>query len=594
MTPTALLRRLALCALSAATLCVAAPAADAQALKVLNIPRRAQFKSMDPHRNSDVISGELVEMAYSGLLKYSYLERPYKVEPDLLERMPEPSSDRQTYTFTLRAGVRFADDPCFPGGKGRVLTSDDVLYSLKRLADANVNNVSWYGMENIVAGLDELREATHKGGPGTDIDKLELTGFKKLDERRFTLKLRRDNPLFVYAIAGPWAKIVAREAVKMYADRFDIHPVGTGPFILKDFERKGTLRWVKNPNYHGSYPAAGEAADRDKGLLKDAGRRLPLVDVVEMPLAEEAQPRVLRFLKGEFDWIAIDRANFDRMVRRDPKGGFTMAPEFDGKADVYGVLGPAVYYWELNMQDPVLGGNKPLRQALAHLLDGPGFIETLYNGRGRRLQSIVPLDIAGSERDTGATWPAYDVAAAKKLLAQAGYPEGKGLAPLTVTFTATDRDTRNQFDFYKARFAAAGVQLKAQFLDLPSAVKALEGGNFQIGAYSWLADYPDAENFYQLLYGKNGPPGPNHTSWANPVYDQAYEASRFMPNGPERLKHFKTMNDVVREEVPVLFEYDPILAGLTQKWVRNFKRNPMLLSQAMYMDIDPERKRKGP
>jgi ABC-type transport system substrate-binding protein len=592
MPTSTLLRRLALCTLSFATLALAAPPADAQ--KVLNLPRRVQFKTMDPHRNSDTTSGELVEMAYSGLLKYSYLERPYKVEPDLLERMPEPSADRLTYTFTLRAGVHFIDDACFPGGKGRVLTSDDVLYSLKRLADANVNNVSWYGIENVIAGLDELREATRKGGPGTDIDKLELTGFKKIDDRRFTLKLRRDNPLFVYAIAGPWAKIVAREAVKTYGDRLDTHPVGTGPFIMKDFERKGTIRWVRNPDYYGTYPTVGEPGDREKGLLKDAGKKLPLVDVVEMPLVEEAQPVVLRFLKGEFDWIAIDRANFDRMVRRDAQGSFTMAPEFAGKADVYGVLGPVSYYWELNMKDPVLGGNKLLRQALAHLMDGKGYIDTLFNGRGRRLQSIVPLDLAGSERDTGATWPEYDLAAAKKLLAQAGFPDGKGLPPLTVTYTATDRDTRNGFDFHKARFAAAGVQLKAQFLDAPSAIKAFESGNFQIGAYSWLADYPDAENFYQLLYGKNGPPGPNHTAWANPVYDKAYESSRFMPNGPERLRLFKTMNEVVRDEVPVLFEYNPVLAGLTQKWLSNFKRNPMLLSQAAYLDIDAERKRKGP
>ena len=594
MPTSALLRHLTLCAVSFATLTFPAPPAEAQALKVLNLPRRAQFKTMDPHRNSDVISGELVEMAYSGLLKYSYLQRPYQVEPDLLERMPEPSPDRLTYTFTLRAGVRFADDPCFAGGQGRVLTSDDVLYSLKRLADANVNTVTWYGMENIIAGLDELREATRKGGARPDIDKLELTGFKKIDERRFTLRLRRDNPLFVYAIAGPWAKIVAREAVKLYGDRIDIHPVGSGPFILKDFERKGTLRWVKNPHYHGTYPTAGEPGDREKGLLKDAGKPLPLVDVVEMPLVEEAQPTVLRFLKGEFDWIAIDRANFDRMVKRDAQGGFAMAPEFAGKADVYGALAPAVYYWELNMKDPLLGGNKALRQALAHLMDGPGYVETLRNGRGRRLQSIVPLELAGSERDTGATWPAYDVATAKKLLAQAGYPDGKGLPALTVTFTSTDRDTRDQFDFHKARFAAAGVQLKAQFLDLPSGVKALEGGNFQIGSYSWLADYPDAENFYQLLYGKNGPPGPNHTAWANPVFDQAYEASRFMPHGPERLRLFRRMNEAVLDEVPVLFEYNTLLTGLTQKWLFNFKRNPMLLSQLMYLDLDAARKHKGP
>jgi ABC-type transport system substrate-binding protein len=186
----------------------------------------------------------------------------------------------------------------------------------------------------------------------------------------------------------------------------------------------------------------------------------------------------------------------------------------------------------------------------------------------------------------------YDVAAAKKLLAQAGYPEGKGLPALTVSYGSTAVDTRTGFDFMKAKFAAAGVQLKGDFTDFPTFLKNLERGNTQLYASGWAADYPDAENFYQLLYGKNVAPGPNRGSFVNSTYDKAYEASRNMVNGPERYALFKTMNDIVREEVPVILETNPLRFGITQKWLLNFKRN-LLVSEYAFVDIDVAKQKQG-
>lgn len=318
---------------------LAAPA-TAQEAKVLTVARASQFDSLDPARQFDDASNTLVSMIYSTLLHYAYLERPFKLEPDLLERMPELSADGLTYTLHLRKGVRFQDNACFPGGKGRELVADDVLYSLRRFANANLNTRSWFLMRGAVVGLDDYRAATTKAGPNGDISKFEIAGLHKLDSHTLTIRLTRPNALFLYALAATAASIVPHEAVEMYKARFEVNPVGTGPFTLKDVDRKGVLRLLKNPNYFGTYPTVGAPGDAERGLLKDAGKKLPLVDVVEMPLIEEAQPAMLKLLKGELDWQGLDRANFTKMVERVGDAGFKLKDGFASKFDILLDPGP--------------------------------------------------------------------------------------------------------------------------------------------------------------------------------------------------------------------------------------------------------------
>jgi ABC-type transport system substrate-binding protein len=560
--------------------------------KILVYPRIVQFESLDPVAQFDEESRVIVSQVYSTLLSYAYLERPYTLAPDLLTRMPEASADKLTYTFTLRPGVLFHDDPCFPGGKGRELTSDDVLYSLKRFADARLNNKSWFALEGDIVGLDAYRAATAKAAPGTPPAAAGIAGFTKIDAHRFSLRLTHENPLFLFAFALSSSSIVPHEAVEKYKDQFSVHPVGTGPFTLHQVDRKGVLHFLRNPHYHGVYPSVGAPGDAAQGLLADAGKQLPLLDGIDMPLIEEAQPAALMFLKGELDWRGLDRANFSKLVRRNPDGSFRLADEVASKFNIYSSLGLNSTYYAINLKDPVLGHNKLLRQALARLVDTGTEIEVLYNGRGRPLQSLVPIDIPGGQGDTGATGNGYHLAKAKQLLAAAGYPGGQGLPPLTLSMGDASVATHNLFDLLKARFAAAGVQLKPDLSDYPRFLKNLSSGNFQIADTGWNADYPDAEDFYQLLYSKNVAPGPNSPSFANAAYDRAYEASRYLPNGPKRYAYFKTMNDIIQDEAPVILGLDPLRFGITQKWLRNFKRNT-LATEFQYLDIDMALKKQG-
>ena len=567
--------------------------ASAQEPSVLTYPRLEQFDTLDPQRGFDLYTDQALRQVYSTLLTYSYLERPYKLEPDLLEAMPVLGADKLTYTFKLRKGVRFIDNACFAGGKGRELTVDDVLYTLRRYADANVNNRSWFAMEGAVVGLDAYHAATAKAGATADLSKTDIAGVRKIDQYTFTIKLTHENPLFLYALTIEPTAIVPVEAVQMYKDKFSLNPVGTGPFMATaQVDRKGTMHLLKNPNYYRVYPGTGMPGDAEKGLLKDAGRKLPLVDVLDMPLIEESQPAALKFLRGEIDKRTLDRANFTKMVTRAPDGTLKLVPEFAGKFNLSNAPAGNMLFINVNMRDPVVGKNKALRQAIAAAIDANAIINVIWNGRGIPLNSIVPVDLAGSEHDTAAPPRKRDLAAAKKLLAEAGYPDGKGLPPLTMRVLGTDADTHNEFDLIKAQVASIGVQLLGDFNDTPTFNKAKDAGNFQLAYSAWYADYPDAEDFYQLVYSKNVAPGPNSGAFANAAYDKGYEAIRAMVNGPQRYEIFKQLNAILRDEVPLIPVYESMRSDIVQKWVGNYRRN-IFTTEMQFMSVDMAARKKG-
>ncbi len=574
---------------------LAATTAFAAEPTVLTVPRLAQFDTLDPQREADVYSDGMLRMLYSTLLTYAYLERPYKLEPDLLESLPTLGADKLTYTFHLRKGVRFVDNACFPGGKGRELTADDAIFTFKRFADANVNTKSWAFMQGMVAGLDDFHAATVKAGPGVDYAKIDVAGLRKVDKSTFTVKLVRENPLFLHTISMPTMSIVPVEAVATYKDKLSVNAVGTGPFMAAGaLDRKGTVRLVKNPGYHRTYPTVGEPGDAAKGLLKDAGKKLPLVDALEMPLIEESQPAALKFLRGELDRRNLDRANFTKMVARAPDGSLSLVPEYAAKFNLATAPAANALFISFNMRDPLVGGakGKALRQAIAAALDVQPLINVIWNGRGVPLNSLVPVDFPGSEHDTAAPTHKRDLVLAKKLLAEAGYPDGKGLPTLTLRLPAADTDTRNEVDLIKSQLAAIGVHLAGDFDDAPTFFKTMEAGNFQLAYYAWYADYPDAQDYYQLLYGKNLAPGANNGNFIDLAYDKAYEASLALPNGPQRYELFKQMNAILRDQVPLIPLYESVRSDSLQKWAGNFKRN-VFTTEMQYMSIDPAAKKKG-
>jgi ABC-type transport system substrate-binding protein len=561
--------------------------------KVFSMVRGSAHKSLDPVRQFDSASAEIVGNVYDTLLQYSYLERPYALEPDLVTKMPELSADGLGYEFELRDDVRFVDDPCFAGGKGRPLVVDDVIYSLKRYADANLNIKSYALLQGVIEGMDAFHEQSKQRGKATDYAKLSISGVVKHDDRHFSLKLTRKNPLALFPLAATQLSIVPHEAVSYYGRDFENHPVGSGPFVIKRYARRGVMILRKNPHYHQTYPSKGAPGDAEAGLLRDAGKRLPLIDELQLPLIEESQPAMLKFLTGQLDWVAIDRDNFVKMAYHDERG-FHLRQDYAKKFTIYSEPYLAIEYFSINLKDPLLGKNKALRQAMAYALDIPGFIARMKNGRGEPLYSIVPPPIAGSVHEVASPWYEHNLELAKKKLAEAGFPGGQGLPPITVEYRHTSGLVRQDFEYHRAQLAEAGITLKGNFQTFTAFLEKVEvTGNFQMAEGGWQADYPDAENFYQLLYGPNKVPGPNATSYANPEYDKLYEQSRFMPNGPERFAIFARLNEIMRQDVPLILEWTPTAVGMNQRWVHNFKRNMMIDIAAKYFDVDAAKKREG-
>ncbi len=441
-------------------------------------------------------------------------------------------------------------------------------------------------MRGVIAGLDDFRAATREHGPGLDYSKHPVAGLEKIDDHRMWVRFTGENPLALYPFATSPMSIVAREAVEHYGAEFERHPVGTGPFRLSQNDRRGTMILVKNPSYHGRYPERGKAGDRERGLLTDAGKALPLVDEVHLPLIEESQPAMLRFRRGGLDLHGVDRDNFIKMVKRDAAGDFYLKAPYDQYFEMDSEEALTCEYIAFNMRDPLVGTNRALRQAIAYALDVEEFIKIMLNGRAEPLRTIVPQPIAGSERDVAVDYYEYDPVKAKAKLAEAGYPEGVGLPEIQFDFRSTQKEIRQGFEFVRHQLAMIGIVAVARYHTFSAYLSRVESGNFQVSTSGWFADYPDAENFYQLLYGRNRPPGPNISAFENAEYDALYEQIRFMENGAERFAKFARMSEIVREEVPIILRYNRLAFSLYQKRLRNVTGNMMNDAPYKFLNLD--------
>ncbi len=545
----------------------------------------AEAKTADPQRQIDTISAQLVRNVFDTLLQYNYLKRPYVMEPALLEKMPEKQGDG-LYRLTLRKGVKFHDNAAFADGKGREFNADDVIYTLKRFADANVNDRSYSLISGTVDGMDGFREQSKKLGKGFDYAKVDIAGIKKVDNFSLTIKFTKDSPLNFYPFAASSMSIVPKEAVDKYGEEFAKNPVGTGPFIMKSYSRRGTTILARNPNYWEKFPTEGMPEDQAM-ISAYAGKQLPFVDEVHLPLIEEPQPQILKFKKGQLNWVAINKDDFANFVEHAPGSKtFTLKPEYKNQYELYYAPMLVTSFLKFGMRDAVVGKNKALRQAFALALDTPGFVDLILNGRAVPSDTVVPVEISGSSTDTGSKgYSTPNIELARQKLAEAGFPGGKGLPPLTIEYRSPTKESRQAFEYVRNDLAKIGVTVVGNFQTFSNFLEKSNSGNYQVADFGWNADYPDAENFYALLYSPNRAPLPNDGNFENARYDELYLKARDMPNGPERYKIFAELDAIIKDEVPLIPTFDQLAMGMLQKNVKNFKRNMMNEYPYKYFDI---------
>lgn len=553
-------------------------------------------KSMDPANAYDSVSLDVVPNIYEALYQYAYLSEEYKIVPLLAADMPKYSPDRLTLTIPIKRGVKFHDDDAFKEtkGKGRELKAQDFVYALKRLALPSLQSNGWWVLDGKIAGINAFHDKLLKADKAqiATIFEESVEGVQAVDDYTLRLKLVKPYPQLLYVLTMSFTAPVAREVVAAYADEkgnLTERAVGTGPYILKKWDRGQKIVLERNPNYHPEfYPTEASETFRKRGLLTDAGKPLPFIDRIEFQVIKEDQPAWLSFLKGEKDVAGIPKDNFATAVVNQKE----LSPELNAKG-VRLTIEPAVvfYYISFNMKDKLIGSNKLLRQAISSAIDRDKWITIFTNGRGQKMLSALPPGIQDRPAKPELKYD-YNVERAKDLLKKAGYPDGKGLPVIRFDMRSADSTARQMGDFFQQQLGAIGVKINVIYNTFPAFLEKQKQGDLQVAYGGWAMDYPDAENVFQLLYGPNKAPGPNETNFDHAEMNQLYQQTAVMESGPKRAALIQRMEEITQEEAPWAYLYYRVDYALSQPWLLNYRFNEIIQNKYKYYRISKEVKER--
>jgi len=583
-----------LIAIVIATLALAAgPAAIAAELaKTLHVAFPTAETGFDPQALNDNYSSTIARAIFEPLYAYEYFGSPTKLVPAAAAALPEITDGGRTFTLKVKSGLRFADDPAFKG-KPRELTAQDFVYSWKRLLDPKLRSYYVHVFENRLQGGDAAIASARKSGT-FDYD-APIAGLTAPD--KYTIRVRFTEPYygFQHWLTTVTFAPVAREVVDAHKDasnRVMEHPVGNGPYRLAEWRRSQKIVLEASPTWRDVvYPAPVTAADAviAKGLT---GRKLPFVPRVEISIIEEAQPRVLAFEKGELDLLQIPSDLAPNLLDGDK-----LKPEYAKRNVVlHRELEPALAFTYFNLEDPVIGGYTPakiaLRRAMLLGYDQPSEIRILRNGQAVPATQMSPPGTEGYDPSLKPVQQ-YDPAAARALLDKFGYkdrdgdgfrelPDGK---PLTVEKASTPNAIdRASDELWKKSMDAIGIRMTFTKQKWPDLVKMAEAGKLQMWNLGWILSIPDPDTCYALLYSKQITMM-NDARLRLPEYDRAYEASRKLPDGPERNALYRKMTEImVAYGVWELgtFRYSN---WLTQPWLKGYKQHAFRAHEWEYYDI---------
>jgi len=554
----------------------------------------AKIKTMDPVQAQDLYSNAEIVRVYETLLQYQPYKRPYALEPLLAEAMPTVSKDGMTYTFKIRQGVKFHDDPAFPEGKGRELKAKDFEYSLKRLADPRTQSTGFWILEGRIKGLDEWHAKLSKDATAKANYEEEIEGLKAIDDYTFQIKLKQAYPQLLNALAMPYASAVAKEVVEKYGAEIINHAVGTGAFLLEKYDPNDLIVYKKNPSYWGKFPS-------DTPHSADAGKQLPLVDGVNVRIIVESQPRWLHFMRGEIDRLGIPKDNFAQAVKvLDPNkpssvDNLELQEELKKKnISLFGEVSLDFTYTAFNLESDVIPQfkNKKVRQAISLAVDETEAIRLFYNGAATSAQGPIPPGISGYDPDFKSPYRTGNVEQARKLLAEAGFPGGKGFPEIPFDNLA-DSTSRQQAEYLQKQLDKIGLKIKVESNTWPAMLKRIQNRQAQLWGVAWGADYPDAENFLQLFYGPNASPGGmNNSYYKSKEFDALFEKARVLPDSPARTEMYKKLTRIVAEDAPVIFGVHRLVVALRHSWMHNDVYDEFPYARDKYIRIDTEAKKK--
>ncbi|MBQ0724893.1 MAG: ABC transporter substrate-binding protein [Cycloclasticus sp.] len=623
-------------------------------------------KHLDPAKAYSSNEYGIIAQVYESLFQYQYLKKPYQLEPLLASSMPtvnyfdahgvqlsgQPSASDiaySEYVLTIKDNIQFQPHPSFNVGlhkrlpdawdgeslytlpqSSRVLTVDDFIYQIKRLADPQTQSPIVGLMSNYIVGFKEFSQtqaALIDNKPQLDkvrrLQSVPMLGVTKINSTQFSIRIKGKYPQFINWLAMPFFSPMPWEADAFYSHpvllskniTLDWFPVGTGPYFLAENNPNRRMALSKNPNFHVEYYPR-EATDQlaKKGLLKDAGKRLPLTDKVIFSLEKESIPYWNKFLQGYYDASGISSDSFDQAVSFSPSGevGLTHSMLERG-IGLQTAVTTSSFYLGFNMLDKVVGGDskktKKLRHAISIAVDYEEYISIFQNGRGVAAQGIIPPEIFGHiEGEQGVNPLVYrwqngpqrrSIDEAKKHLVDAGYANGIDPATgesLVLYFDTMDSgpDSKARLNWLRKQLDKLNIELVVRATDYNRFQQKMRSGNAQLYMWGWNADYPDPENFMFLLYGKNSKAlhgGENASNYKNPRFDALFERMSSMENTPERQKIINKMVDIAREDAPWLWGFHPKAFSLYHAWYTNANPNLMANNSTKYINIDPQLRR---
>ena len=561
--------------------------------KVLRYVFPVAETGFDPAGTHDLYSAHVHNSIFEGLYTYDYLASPAKLVPRTAVALPQVSADGLTYTIKVQKGIYFAKDPAF-NGKARELTAQDYVYSYKRLLDPSLRSPNSWLLDAKVVGMDKVLEDAKKTGK-FNYD-TPVAGLYAPDRYTLVIKLTQPDQNFPMLLAHQPAGAVAREVIEKYRDKAGFamkNPVGTGPYVLSKWVPGSRIILKANPDFRG-YVWDFKASTPEDQKIVDAmkGKKMPQIGVIDIQVMEEGQSRWLSFSKDETDLFVLDG---DLVVQAIDKG--KLKPELAKKGiQLSRIVDPSIDYHYWNMQNPVVGGLSKdkiaLRRAMAMAYSADNQIKIINKGDAQKIQYPIPEGIVGYDPNYKSSIP-YSVKAANLLLDRYNYkvgadgwrtlPNGK---PLVIEMTLSGNSARSQqgAEFWKKTLDSIKLKMTTKSMPFAEALKAEKQCQTMFKASAWIADYPDADNFMQLFYGKNIHVT-NNGCMKIPEYDRLYEQTQKMKPGPERDALYRQMARIMEVYMPVQMEGTRYRNALAQPRVIGFKKHPIIPSEWMYFDL---------
>ncbi len=590
-----------------------------------------------PYQLTTLTAAQLPEVSYfdqqgqkltdtSQTQKIAYTIYQITLQPGVYFQ-PHPAFARnehgEYYYFNLTkqelAHIRSLND--FKHTGTRELTADDYVYQIKRLANPAVQSPILGLMSHYIAGLVDLnKKISASGHPFVDLRKFELEGAKAIDRYHYQIKILGFYPQFQYWLAMPFFAPIPWEADYFYSQTglgkhnisWDWYPVGTGPYMMTENNPNQHIVLDKNPYFHTEYfPTEGEPGDAEKGYLQKSGQKLPFIDRIVFSLDRESIPRWNKFLQGYYDVSGVSDDNFDQAIHLDTDGNPSLTRLMKNKGiHLTTIIDLAIYYIGFNMLDPLVGGYSPakqkLRQALSIALNQEEFISIFLNGRGIPAQGPIPPGIFGyqsGQKSVNAwiyTWQndqavRRPLSEAKVLLKEAGYSNGrdpKTGKPLLLNYDLASTggpDENAQYNWYRKQFAQLGIDLNIRATLYNRFQDNMRTGAVQMFSWGWSADYPDAENFLFLLYGPAGMVkfnGENAANYTNPRTNELYREIAALPNNEIRLQKISEFVNIVQQDSPWIWGFNPETFVLRQVWMAPTKPNAMSYNTLKYSSLD--------